>query len=182
MTKAAKNAIYALHRSDHAKAEQLLAEAEKAAQELLPLVAADRTLRFGSFAGGLEEYAEARAFQYFLKTGGIMPLAEMPVLELPEYLGGLADLTGELGRYAVAKATVRDVEAVERCHAIMDALSGELLMLRLGGDLYKKTNSIGWNLKKAETLLYDLMLATGGRQGGRTEDAPMPSKGDEGEA
>ncbi len=32
-----------------------------------------------------------------------------------EYLGGVSDLTGEMQRHAVIKATARDVAAVRRC-------------------------------------------------------------------
>jgi len=164
ITKSAKNAIYSLHRGDTKKADQQLRDAEAVAKELLPLVA-DRTLRFNSLADGLEEYAEACAFRHFLLDGGgVLPKAALPLLEVPEYLGGLVDLTGEIGRYAVAQATRRDVAAVQRCRAVLDALAGEMLSLRLPASLNKKGDSLNTNLRKIERLQYDLMLAAGGKR------------------
>lgn len=43
------------------------------------------------------------------------------------YLGGVLDFTGELNRYAVAKATVRDIKEVKRCRDLVDELMGEFL-------------------------------------------------------
>ena len=45
------------------------------------------------------------------------------------YLGGVLDFTGELNRFAVARATVRDVKSVQRCRDIVDALMGEFLQV-----------------------------------------------------
>lgn len=49
---------------------------------------------------------------------------------MDRYLGGVLDFTGELNRYAVAKATVRDVQEVKRCRDITEALMGEFLQAR----------------------------------------------------
>ena len=38
------------------------------------------------------------------------------------YLGGVLDFTGELNRYAIARATVRDKAAVQRCRDLVDAI------------------------------------------------------------
>jgi predicted translin family RNA/ssDNA-binding protein len=43
------------------------------------------------------------------------------------YLGGVLDFTGELNRYAVARATERDMAAVQRCRDVVDALMGVFL-------------------------------------------------------
>ena len=49
---------------------------------------------------------------------------------LSRYLGGVLDFTGELNRYAIAKATIRDIEEVKRCRGIAEALMGEFLQVR----------------------------------------------------
>ncbi len=41
------------------------------------------------------------------------PPPTIAIVESSEYIGGLSDLTGELGRLAVARASRRDVVAVE---------------------------------------------------------------------
>ena len=77
-------------------------------------------LRYGSYAGGLEEYAEAAIFAHFVRTGTILPSASLPRCDRDEYLGGVLDFTGELNRYCVARATVRDVDAVTKCRDVVD--------------------------------------------------------------
>ena len=124
VTKAAKVAIYCLHRGELDKADAQIAVAVQAADELLPLVEKEPQLRYGSYAGGLEEYAEAAIFAHFVRTGTILPSAALLGCDRDEYLGGVLDFTGELNRYCVARATVRDVDAVTKCRDVVDALMG----------------------------------------------------------
>lgn len=63
----------------------------------------------GSFSGAVEEYAEARLFQLWLQEDGVIigpSHATFAGLDMQphEYLGALADFTGEVGRYAVQSA------------------------------------------------------------------------------
>ena len=113
--KCSKQAIFSLHRADLTKARSLLKTAEEGAKDLLPIVQKDESLRYGSFANACEEYVEARTFEHFLSHGTLMSLKELEFVDRSEYLGGLADLTGEIARYAVIRATKRDVVAVEHC-------------------------------------------------------------------
>lgn len=50
----------------------------------------------------------------------------------PRFLGGVLDFTGELNRYAIARATQRDREAVARCRDLVDALMGRFLQVGIG--------------------------------------------------
>ena len=58
--------------------------AEKAAQELLPLVSGDSSLRYGAFSSSIEEYAEARVFQVFLKEQRLLRSSELQLAERDE--------------------------------------------------------------------------------------------------
>ena len=79
----------------------------------------------------MEEWAEAALFAHWLQTGTILSFGDLEKLfnashdetearasgkwvegTIAEYVGGLVDLTGEIGRWAIAKATQRDSEAV----------------------------------------------------------------------
>lgn len=120
--KAAKQAIYALHREDFKKAEKLIADCEKCIlEELTPIVDKEPQLRYGSFANVLEEYAEAKLFYEWLgndvetPAGVVLAPTDFTVipLEPEEYLGGIADLTGEIGRFAVKRGTIRDTKNVK---------------------------------------------------------------------
>ena len=59
MQKAAKTAIYCLHRGDGQGADRDLALVEAAAAELQPIIDAEPTLRQGGFSASIEEYAGA---------------------------------------------------------------------------------------------------------------------------
>jgi len=120
--KFAKQAIYALHRNDFARSAKLIKECEDCINnELLPLAGEDPPLRSGSFSNVVEEYAEAKLFYAWLlgkqcegengnNGAGVTTTADAAkgTLLLPrdftismepeEYLGGLCDLTGEIGR------------------------------------------------------------------------------------
>lgn len=45
------------------------------------------------------------------------------------YLGGVLDFAGELNRYAISRATVRDSAAVAQCRDLADALMGQFLQV-----------------------------------------------------
>lgn len=65
----------------------------------------------------------------------ILPLSAFsePQINQQEYILGLVDFTGEVGRYAVACATSRKVDGVELCHAVCDVLQAELMLLGMSG-------------------------------------------------
>jgi len=177
--KAAKQAIFALHRGDGARAAGLLRDAAGAVRELRPLVDADPTLRHGgSFSSALEELAEAHVFRAFLEAGrvpspadvaaevaaaggdGGAPTAAAFELTPDEYLGGVLDFAGEANRYAVARATARDAPSVARCRDAVEALLGRFLALDLrNGALRKKYDGLKYCLRNLENVLYELRLA-----------------------
>lgn len=177
--KAAKQAIYALHRQDFKAAERLIEACEKCViEELNPIVDEEPQLRYGSFANVLEEYAEAKMFYAWLAGDGssidvakpngqvLLPsdFTKIP-LEPEEYLGGLADLTGEVGRFAVTRGTQRDTPGVklslETDTSILYALDS--LSKLPGGGLNKKIDPLRRSVEKLEKMLYELSLvkATG---------------------
>ncbi|CAN0428311.1 unnamed protein product, partial [Scytosiphon promiscuus] len=62
-----KMAIYSLHRGDTKKAEKQLSDCRKAADGLLPLIDETPRLRMGAFSCSMEEFAEARLYELWLK-------------------------------------------------------------------------------------------------------------------
>ena len=182
ITKASKVAIYCLHRGEIDKADAQIAQAAAVADELLPIVSANPPLRGGSYSGGLEEYAEAVVFAHFVKHGTLVPSThpDLARCDRDEYLGGILDFTGELNRYCVAKATVRDVEAVKKCRDIVDALMGMFLKFDFrNGALRKKYDGLKYTLKKMENTLYEMSLTSAAAKRSR-EDAGLddePPKG-----
>jgi predicted translin family RNA/ssDNA-binding protein len=188
--KAAKQSIFALHRGDPEKALQLLQQCHECIlQQLLPIVQEEPPLRNGCFANVLEEYVEAKMFMTWLygkdstsaaSTGSSSPSIDtasgivlLPTdfdiaLEPEEYLGGLCDLTGEVGRYAVQRGTARDVRGVQLClqtnSDIYTALQS-LERLPGGNGMGKKLDAVRQSVWKLERMLYEMSLseAAGGR-------------------
>ena len=175
--KAAKQSIFALHRGDHKKAMQLLAQCEACiTKDLLPIVEEEPPLRGGSFGNVLEEYAEARLFYVWLfgkangresPVGDLLSPDDFQIhLEPEEYLGGLCDLTGEVGRFAVQRGTARDKQGVKLCLQTNGSIQSALqTMGRLPGGTGKKMDALRRSVEKLERILYELSLseATGGR-------------------
>ena len=180
ITKASKVAIYCLHRGEMDKADAQIAEAVRVAEDLWPIVEKNAPLRHGSYAGGLEEYAEAAIFAHFIRTGKILPSSELPRCDRDEYLGGVLDFTGELNRYCIAKATARDVDEVRKCRDVVDALTGIFLKFDFrNGVLRKKYDGLKYTLKKMENTLYELSLTSAAAKRSR-EDAGLDDDDEEG--
>jgi predicted translin family RNA/ssDNA-binding protein len=180
--KAAKQSIFAMHRGDPQKALQLLQECNDCiSKQLLPIVQEEAPLKTqGCFAGVLEEYAEAKLFMTWLygkdatptaATGSPSGVIMLPTdfdmaLEPEAYLGGLCDLTGEVGRYAVQRGTARDVQGVQLCLNTNSNIYTALQSLeRLPGSMGKKMGAVRQSVEKLERMLYEMSLseAAGGR-------------------
>merc|ERR1712129_548601 len=79
----------------------------------------------------MEEFAEALAYRAFRQDKRLLSMTQMQEaaaipfqFTLPEYLGGVMDLTGEVGRLAIRSAS-RGRSArrdVEQCLACVDAV------------------------------------------------------------
>lgn len=81
----------------------------------------------------------------YLVEGRLLRTNELGLeLEAEEYLGGVLDFTGELNRFAVTRATVRDVAAVQKAADLVDGLMGMFLMFDFrNGNLRKKYDRYG---------------------------------------
>eukprot|EP01064_Diplonema_japonicum_P009343 TRINITY_DN1680_c0_g1_i2.p1 TRINITY_DN1680_c0_g1~~TRINITY_DN1680_c0_g1_i2.p1 ORF type:complete len:429 (+),score=160.66 TRINITY_DN1680_c0_g1_i2:194-1480(+) len=158
--KLAKQSIFTMHRGELKKGreqvEGALAVAKKAHEEYVVKTPA---LRTGSFADCLEEIAEAMIFLVWMETGSVPPPSSIPLVEIDEYLGGLIDFTGEVGRYAVLNATKRDVQRVEDCFAVTLAITEQVTLLPNDGRLGKKLETLKNNTKKIENLLFELSIS-----------------------
>uniref|UniRef100_A0A7S0F9F9 Translin n=1 Tax=Pyrodinium bahamense TaxID=73915 RepID=A0A7S0F9F9_9DINO len=171
--KSAKNAIFALQRDDLRKADGLLKQCARDAESIYKeLVAGLPSLRGGSFSAALEEFAEALAYRAFRRDRTLLSRAAMQEasglsfpLTLLEYLGGLMDLTGEVGRLAVRSASRgrQAVDEVSLCLACVDAVyMGMQDLPFLPGGLGKKMGPLKGTLAKIEGILYELALLSHG--------------------
>ncbi|CAK8997820.1 Probable endoplasmic reticulum-Golgi intermediate compartment protein 3 [Durusdinium trenchii] len=162
-----KKAIFALHRNAMSDARKLMDSCVTVFKATSTTTSLPREeLHAGAFGNALEEFAEARIFEEWLNTkGNLLSFEQLrSIVDITEkgYLGGLVDFTGEIGRYGVAKATQRDVDAVKLVLATM--LTVEEFARGLGksmsGKSSKKLDAVGKNTRKMENTLYELILVT----------------------
>ena len=126
--------------------------------------------------------AEAVLLHHWLTCGHQLPkygdVAFGELLEATEYLGGLADFTGEVGRIGVAAATRRDTELVKGVLAVCQTVERLWIDLEVGW-LQKKSGMLQSNVRKLEQLRYDLTLEKGGgRKMAADEPAPATAEPD----
>lgn len=154
--KLSKQAVYDIHRDDLNYAKKKLDEAEKGILKLKKSISLSKGMEVaGAFYDAQEEFVEAATYFEFVKTGKLLSKKELGV-DTDTYLGGLSDLTGELARRAVLKATDGKKDDVKKIRDLIDEIHGQFLKFDFrNGELRKKADSIKWNLKKVEEVLYD---------------------------
>lgn len=156
-----KQAIFAMHRDDPERAEKLLTEARAIQASLAKKFAKIPGLVWeGSYRAALEEFAEASLFLDFVR-GREVGAVEAEGIDPDAYLGGLMDMTGELVRREVTKATVGDFAEAERCHKAIGEAMGELILMDIRGPLRPKFDQTKSNLRKSEEIMYDLSQRKG---------------------
>ena len=196
--KAAKQAIYALHRRDFAKSAKLIKDCENCiTQQLLPIVKEEPPLKNSCYGDVIEEYAEAKLFYAWLlgkeeetmDTGAdssangtlLLPNEFTTIsLEPDEYLGGICDLTGEIGRFAVQRGTARDEEGVHQCleanTAILAAIQG---LEKSPNRIHKKMETLKRSVSKIQRMIYEMSLskAAGMKMNSDVKDEPATEGG-----
>jgi predicted translin family RNA/ssDNA-binding protein len=154
--KNSKSAIYSLHRKDISDAKRLIDDSKGLISELNKIITKHPHLK-SHMDNALEEYCEACCFYGFIKSKNIPSHKELGV-DPYIYLGGLADLTGELGRRSVLEAIAKNKSEVKAIRELIDEIYGAFARLDLrNGEIRKKGDAIKWNLNKVEELLHDVM-------------------------
>ena len=68
-------------------------------------------------------------------------------------------MTGELVRKAIFEAIHKNFDKAKQIKELVNDIYGEFLKLHLrNGELRKKSDSIKWNLKKLEEVMYDVSM------------------------
>ncbi len=155
--KDSKQAIYLVHRDELKEAEKLLGKVEKEISVIKEKIKSNPKLDFlGAYSVATQEYVEARCYLGFVRDKKVPSCTALKV-QVEDYLLGLCDLTGELGRRAVAAVIRKDFDEVYRIRDVVDNIFGLFLQLNLrNGELRKKSDAIKWNLKKIEDIIYDI--------------------------
>lgn len=186
--KLSKQAIFSIIRGQNTDAKQKLGTASKIIDRLFAIVNNLPTLRPGSFSNSLEEWCEAQMLLDWCEKKTIPDISDLPhPINAIEYIGGLSDFTGELGRLAVMLAAKRDIDGVQEIMEV-DTLIYDCIarVNNLGSNFNKKLDAVQTNAKKVEDLVFELtIMERSGRMKKRmrlTEDgasAPGPSANDD---
>ena len=151
--KQAKQLIYAVHRND--PQAPALAKALREQKRRLDALARDGAEDEGSYRAALEEYAEAIAFLTFHGSGALASRKEIGV-HTEDYLAGIADLTGEMVRFAANAIIAGHPEKARQAAQMVEQLYGQFLQFDFrNGLLRKKSDSIKYNLQRLEEMMYD---------------------------
>jgi len=153
--KNSKSAIYSLHRKEIEISRNLIDESRRLIEHLKTIVSKHPHLK-SSMENALEEYCEACCFYGFIVDKKVPSYKDLD-LDPYTYLGGLSDLTGELGRRSVLEAIAKNKSEVEAIREIVDEIHGIFARLDLrNGEIRKKSDAIKWNLNKIEDVLHDM--------------------------
>jgi len=155
--KLSKQAVYNVHRNDLNYAKKNLDDAKEIIDSIKAEIKKDSNLEtIGAFGAGLQEYVEGLTYYSYIKTGNIPTRKDVGV-DTENYLLGICDLTGELGRKAVFLAIDKKFDEVKKIHEVVSEIYGEFLKFDFrNGELRKKSDSIKYNLKKIEELMFDI--------------------------
>ncbi len=155
----AKQAIFSLHRNEPKTARKQLDEVNKTFVALQKrLKKANPALsNQGAYLAAIEEYLEAELF-YQAMTGA--PISKVKNVEagIDQYVGALSDMTGELTRQAVLAATDKNYDAVRAYATVTQEVIGMLIDFDLVGGARQKYDDAKRNLKRMESILYDISL------------------------
>ena len=94
-----------------------------------------------------------------------------------EYVGGISDFTGELGRLAIGSASRRDEEGVMQVFETGMVLSAVMMQLNINNRFSKKTDAVVFNQKKVADIVYELCLL---KMGGKTVLGTEENSGERG--
>lgn len=150
-----KQIIYAAQRNDLKTASSAIKNIKNQVQKLKKInINTDTSINSVAF----QEYVEAVAFYEFVKNKRIPTKASLGV-SADDYLSGLCDLTGELVRKAVYDVIHKRFDEAARIKELVHDIYGEFLKFHLrNSELRKKSDSIKWNLKKLEEVMYDIAV------------------------
>ena len=148
--------IYATHRDDLGEAKKLIAQIKTKKKELDKISKVPLDTEMHNVAE--QEYVEALCYYEFVESKKIPTKSGLGV-NTENYLSGLCDLTGELGRKAVADVINKKFEHALLIKELVDEIYGEFLKFNLrNSELRKKSDQIKWNLKKLEDIIFDVKI------------------------
>lgn len=153
-----KQAIFALQRDDTENADRLLGEAEETIHQLNKKFQKEgRLFNEGSYRAALEEYVEGFLFRQCLNNKPLGKISDLNV-DTVVFIAGLADVPGELARYAIKSATERKFDVVKRCYEQAEEIIGAMITMNLTGYNRQKFDQAKQSLRKLEQIVYEVSM------------------------
>jgi predicted translin family RNA/ssDNA-binding protein len=111
-------------------------------------------------SNALEEWAEGKLLLHWTAHTTIPSRQALGLASSAEYIGGLSDFTGEIGRVAVALAARRDLPGVRQIQQAAMVIEQFIAAANVNTNRYsKKLEAVQTNLRKVEDIVYELILA-----------------------
>ena len=153
-----KQSIFFAHDSKLDEAQKVLDEARENLRELNKKYNKSNRLDFeGSYQAAVEEFLEAKFFLDILNGKSITQDKEFK-FSPEEYIGGLCDMTGELVRQAVLRGEEKNLKLLQSYREIIKEIVGFMMKLYMSGKLRMKFDDTKRNLKRIETIIYEINL------------------------
>lgn len=153
-----KQSIFLAHDGKMKEAADTLEEAKKKLREANKQYNKSNRLDFeGSYQAAAEEFLEAKFFIDVLSGKQITVDKEFK-FSPEEYLGGLCDMTGELVRQSVLCASEKNLKLLQNYREITKDIVGFIMTLYLSGKIRMKFDDAKRNLKRIETIIYEINL------------------------
>ncbi|MDA3839543.1 MAG: hypothetical protein PF572_00495 [Patescibacteria group bacterium] len=152
-----KRIIFSLHRGDLKQADVAIEEIKKELVRMQKGFTYTRLAQEGSYKAAVEEFIEAAMFQKFI-TGKKVDKIEKIVINYDSYLGGICDLTGEMVRFGVNKASNKEFGEVTRIKEAISDIISQLADFDMTGYLRTKYDQAKGNLRKIEQINYEISI------------------------
>jgi len=157
--KLSKHLINSIHRENETAADKFSVEINKEVAELKKMVDSQPGLTYsGSYKVAIQEYVEAVSFMEYVRNNKLPTTGQLDV-GIEHYLLGICDLTGELVRKAINAVTKEDYQTAVKIRDFIDELYSFLIGIDFrNSELRRKFDSIKYDLKKLEDVVYELKL------------------------
>ena len=155
----AKKAIFALHRGDMSIGTDHLDQAVRTMKQWLSQHKKNTQMQSeGSFRAAVEEIVEATLLYNFLEGKKLKKITTIPVAD-DVFVAGLADVPGELYRYALKMGTEHNADEVRRAQALAEEIVESLIEFDLTKHLRNKFDQAKASLHKIERVVYELQIS-----------------------
>ena len=152
-----KRIIFSLHRGDVKQADTAIEEIKKELARMQKHFTYTRLAQEGSYKAAVEEFVEAAMFHKFV-IGKRVDKIEKLKINYDSYLGGICDLTGEMVRFGVNKASNKEFSEVTRIKEAISDIISQLADFDMTGYLRTKYDQAKGNLRKIEQINYEISI------------------------